>query len=48
MEKIPEEDINKIVQLCKKNHLQVDFYQMVMANSPKFLLERERRDDLKK
>lgn len=43
----PKDDIIKIVQLCKANHLQVDFYQMVMANTPEFLLERERRDDLK-
>ena len=44
----PKEDIIKIVQLCKTNHLQVDYYQMVMANTPEFRLERERRDDLKK
>ena len=43
----PKDDIIKIVQLCKANHLQVDYYQMVMANTPEFLLERERRDDLK-
>jgi hypothetical protein len=43
----PEEDIIKIVQLCKANNIHVDYYQMVMANTPEFLLERERRDDLK-
>lgn len=44
----PEEDIKRVVELCKRNHLQVDFYQMIMANTPEFFLERERRDDLKK
>ena len=43
----PEEDIIRIAKLCKLNHLQVDFYQMVMANTPEFRLERERRDDVK-
>ena len=40
----PKENIKRIVELCKINHMQVDFYKMVMANTPEFLLERERRD----
>jgi DNA invertase Pin-like site-specific DNA recombinase len=40
--------IAKDLSRIGRDHLQVDFYQMIMANTPEFLLERGRRDDLKK
>lgn len=43
----PQEDIRRIMNLCKENKLDVDFYQMVMVNTPSFMLERERLDYLK-